>query len=492
MDLTGLALRAAAARPYVLLATAPGGTAARLAAERLVRLWDWPPADTPAQADLLLVAGPDCPPLRAAVDRLWHDLPAPRARVHAPDADDVEAALRAGQARLRSRAGWRERFDAPAEGGDGDDGGALEDGAEGAREDEGGGQALPNGARGKGRGGGRQGHGARHEGRDGGPGAGTGGGSRDAHGGHGEHGGGAGHQGHGGGAGHHGHGGGAGHHGHGGGAGHHGHGGGAGELPGGLPMAEPGEDRDGLTLDRLHVPLGPFLTDWPAGLTIRLTMQGDVVQEAEVAEPVLSGTGAAFWVQPWLRAAAGEPVPRGEAARRRAAAHLDSVARFLSVAGWPAEAVAARRLRDDLLEGASGAAVAPRLTRFARRVGGSRTLAWLTRGIGRLDAGQARAAGVSGPAARAGGDVTDRYRQWLADIRRDVGRLADAAPLGPGADESPRGLWRDDAPPSAALVALLPGLLTGAELAAARLVVASLDPDLDEPAAARRDAGVHG
>ncbi|MFR0355684.1 hypothetical protein [Streptomyces sediminimaris] len=265
------------------------------------------------------------------------------------------------------------------------------------------------------------------------------------------------------------------------------------EMPGGLPMAGQGEDRDGLTLDQLHVPLGPLLADWPAGLTVRLTLQGDVIQQAEVEEPLTptGGPDTAFWVRPWLRAAAGEPVPVGAAARRRAAAHLDSLARLLSVAGWPAEAVAARRLRDDLLDGAPGTVIAPRLDRFSRRVGRSRTLAWLTRGIGGLSAEEAREAGVSGPAARAGGDVTDRYRQWLADVRRDVGRLEEPSPLRPEDEESPRGRWADGDPPSAALVALLPRLLTGAELAAARLVVASLDPDLDELAAVRREVSVH-
>jgi hypothetical protein len=340
------------------------------------------------------------------VDRLWQDLPAPRARVHADGAGDVEPALEAGQARLGSPADQRP----PAE--------------------------SPDGA--TRRGGHSQGHG--------------------------------GHEGHG------------------------GPGGGDMEMPGGLPMAEQGEDRDGLMLDQLHVPLGPLLADWPAGLTIRVTLQGDVVQEAEVEEPSRSDTTGreAFWVQPWLRAATGEPVSSGQAARRRAAAHLDSLARLLSVAGWPAEAVVARRLRDDLLDGAPGAAVVPRLERFARRVGRSRTLAWLTRGIGSLSAVEARAAGVSGPAARADGDVTARYRYWLDDVRRDVGRLEDSALLRPGVDEGPRGRWRSEEPPSAALIALLPRLLRGAELAAARLIVASLDPDPDELAATSREVTAHG
>lgn len=463
MDVTALALRAAAARPRVLLVTLPGGTAARLEAEHVLRLRDWPLADTPAQADVLLVAGPDCPDLRPAVNRLWRDLPAPRARVHAPGASDVEAALGNGQARISSPADQRAQAEAPAgatqrgdDGGPyrqkprgggyhGDTGGSHDEHEDGnghhpdtrtRHEDS---QADP-----------QEEH---HEAHDGG---GSGGDTVQGHGGH---------------------------------EGHGGHGGGETEMPGGLPTAGLGEDRDGLTLDQLHVPLGPLLADWPTGLTIRMTLQGDVVQEAEVEElsrPATMGREA-FWVQPWLRAAAGEPVSVGEAARRRAAAHLDSLARLLSVAGWPAEAIAARRLRDDLLDGAPAAALTPRLERFARRVSRSRTLSWMTRGIGWVSVEEAREAGVSGPAARAGGDVTDRYRQWLADIHRDVGRLEEPSQLRPAVEEGSRGRWREDDPPSAALIALLPGLLTGAELAAARLIVASLDPDPDELTAARSE-----
>ncbi|MGC4912658.1 hypothetical protein [Streptomyces albogriseolus] len=414
MDLTGLTLRVAAARPHVLLAAVPGGTEVRLAAERLLKARDWPRASTPAQADLLLVAGPDLPELWAPLERLWRDMPAPRARVHARTADEVEDALNAGRALLGPPAVRPASAAPPA------DAGGHREGDHGARE--------------------------RHEGDDQTPG----------HDGHGDH------RGHG---------------------GHGGHSGGQTEMPGGLPMAGQGADRDGLTLDQLHLPLGPFLADWPAGLTVRLVLQGDVVQRVDVdepARPIDDAAAEAFWVQPWLRAASGEPVPVGEAVRRRAAAHLDSLGRLLAVAGWPAEAVRAWRLRDDLLSGAPRAAVAPRLERFTRRVGRSRTLAWLTRGIGVVTAQKAREAGVGGPAARAGGDVTSRYRQWLADIRRDLPRLEDPAPLDVAVEDSPRGPWSAEHPPSAALIALLPRLLEGAELAAARLVVASLDPDPDE------------
>ena len=42
MDLTGVMLRAGAARPHVLTVTMPGGTAVRLAAEQELRRRGWP------------------------------------------------------------------------------------------------------------------------------------------------------------------------------------------------------------------------------------------------------------------------------------------------------------------------------------------------------------------------------------------------------------------------------------------------------------------
>jgi hypothetical protein len=238
------------------------------------------------------------------------------------------------------------------------------------------------------------------------------------------------------------------------------------EVPGGLPMADRGADRDGLRLDQLHVPLGPVLPDWPAGLVVHVTLQGDLVQHAE-AQALGPGGGGSFWTEPWRRAAAGEPVTTGEAARRGAAGSDDA-------------ATVARRLRDEALAGAPGSRLRPPLHRFARRVARSRTLAWLTRGLGVLLPDDAAAAGVRGPALRAAGDVTARYRRWCAELAEAVGALEDGSPLGATGPEPPRGPLNDTQSPSAGLLAALPSLLDGAELAAARLIIASLDPDLDE------------
>ena len=226
----------------------------------------------------------------------------------------------------------------------------------------------------------------------------------------GRHGGHAGHPAHAEHAGHTGHGDHGGHGAHG---GHHHHGG----VVAGLPMAEPGPDRDGLTLDRLHVPLGPVLPDWPAGLVVHVTLQGDVVQEASAE---------------FLDAARAEPFTWPSAAARE----LDALARFLGVAGRPSEAARARRLRDATLAGARIEEEAGALLRRIRR---SRTLRWL-----------------------------------VGDIRAGTSTVADLLAARPAALEAAlAGTEPGPRPP----VGELADALVGAELAAARLIVAALDPD---------------
>ncbi|GAA4975455.1 hypothetical protein GCM10023205_47920 [Yinghuangia aomiensis] len=243
-------------------------------------------------------------------------------------------------------------------------------------------------------------------------------------------------------------------------------------------MADRADDRDGLRLDRLHLTLGPALPDWPTGLLVDVALQGDVIQEAAVrwwaSEPPAD---LPFWTEPWLQAAHGLPVPEGAAARRSCAAHLDSLARLLSVAGRPQPAARARRLRDALLGGAAAVTVAAELPRLVRSVRRSAALRHLTAGIGELPSPQAESAGLMGPAAA--GDVHRRVLAWLDAIEAAAARLDDRNPLPPDAADGPRGRL-DGRPPSQALLDVLPGLLAGAEFACARLIVASLDPDVDE------------
>ncbi len=243
----------------------------------------------------------------------------------------------------------------------------------------------------------------------------------------------------------------------------------------GLAMAERAADRDGLKLDVLHVPLGPALSDWPAGLVLHLTLQGDVAQAVEVAVMAGSTEGPSFWDEPWLRSAAGEQVTTADTERRRAASHLDSVGRLLAVAGWESAADRARELRDEIIAGAPGSDVAPRVAKLVRRTSRSKTLRWMLSDVGVIDREMADRHGLTGPPARHLGDAFARLTVWLDEIGQAMGQLDDPAPL-QGTD-GPRGPV--EAEPSTAVLALLPELLEGAELAAVRLTVASLDPDLD-------------
>lgn len=188
-----------------------------------------------------------------------------------------------------------------------------------------------------------------------------------------------------------------------------------------VPMADRADDRDGLRLDVLHVPLGPVLADWPAGLRVDLTLQGDVVQAAEVT--AVDTADGSFWD--------GRP----------AASRLDGLSRLLRVAGWDAAAERAAVLRDEALSDAVPAEVlATRFAPLARKVGRSRLLRWMTRDVG---------------------GVRETLDSWLRDIGAAFG----------GRDVPPRPPWRES-------LAALPALLDGAGPAEARLIVASLDPDL--------------
>jgi hypothetical protein len=356
VDLTALLLRVAARRPHVLVVAVPGATDVRLALEAALVRRGWPIATGPADADVLAVAGAPGPELAVVIDAVWEQVPAPRTRLAVPVPADVGERLDAAAALLADAGHQRTEVVS-----------------------------------------GNEGHHARIHSRPqpGDPAA------HGDHGGHPEHHDHAEHAHH---SDHADHGGG--HH------GHHGHGG----TVAGLPMAELGPDRDGLTLDRLHVPLGPVLPDWPAGLVVRVTLQGDVIQEAS-ADVLDAGHAVPF---EWPSAAARE---------------LDGLARFLGVAGWPSAAGQARRLRDAALSGdriETGAAA------LLRRIRRSRTLRWLVRGI------------PAGPT-----DVAALLEERLAAIE---------APL----REPQHGHHAAER---------LGELLVGAELAAARLIVAAVDPD---------------
>lgn len=234
--------------------------------------------------------------------------------------------------------------------------------------------------------------------------------------------------------------------------------------PAGLELAG-GEDdlRDGLGMDVLHVPLGPVLPDWPAGLVLRTVLSGDVVVRAEVE--VLPGAEDALGGEAAERTDAA--VPEGVARR------LDAAARVLRLAGAPDLAARAVRLRD--------APPPPRLRGLSTSNGGQNAEeAHEVRGVRELR-GRVERSRVLRWSLRAStsAETDERHDAW-AEILRNV-RLEPPADqrdvvwtlllhlLDPAAhDDDPAGRTR------AALDAL-PGLLVGVELVTARLLVAALD-----------------
>jgi len=229
-------------------------------------------------------------------------------------------------------------------------------------------------------------------------------------------------------------------------------------LPGGLVMADRAQDRDGLMLDVLHLRLGPVLPCWPAGLALDVVLQGDVVQEAEVVTYDVPDASS-YWLAPGAHDGA-LPVP-AHLHRRTAARRLDAAARLLQLAGWTAGADQARRLRDALLEPSSDRLPDAAVSALARRVRRSRSLRWALRDLGAVPPEAADGLG------RIAGDAHDRLLSWLDEAEREVG--GDAAAVSPGQAR------RDGDDSGAALRRLLPGLVTGLDVAGARLVVASLD-----------------
>lgn len=218
--------------------------------------------------------------------------------------------------------------------------------------------------------------------------------------------------------------------------------------PNGIPLAGGDGDRDGLEMDVLNVRLGPVLPHWPAGFVLRCALHGDVVAHAEVCHVDTDTVGP-----PTQLAGTGEPTcVQGIAAGSVAAARgCDDVAALLALAGWDRAGALARRARDHYLDGDSQAAQAA-VARLDRVVGRSRVLRWSLRGLAHVDS---QRAGELGLPPGLTGDVHDRLRAALFRLTRP-------------SDEAPG----DDRPsvPAEAVA----HLTTGLELAAARLVVASL------------------
>lgn len=195
--------------------------------------------------------------------------------------------------------------------------------------------------------------------------------------------------------------------------------------PDGIGLAEGAEDRDGLEMDELHLPLGPVLNHWPAGVVLHLTLNGDVATAA---------TGQR------LDSPGHRPPPRH--GPEHAARLLDSAASLLSLAGLPAQSARARRLRDRCLTEPS---VDPHdVDVLAQRLRRLRILRWLWRQT----------------------TVTDDEGHTLGLHDQLIGLVEQAARSLQGESTTREGQW-----PS---LGSLPELVRGQELSAVRLWVAAL------------------
>ncbi|MER7071926.1 hypothetical protein ABT295_09420, partial [Terrabacter sp. NPDC000476] len=213
--------------------------------------------------------------------------------------------------------------------------------------------------------------------------------------------------------------------------------------PDGIPLAEGAEDRDGLEMDELHLKLGPVLRHWPAGLEMTWTLHGDLVAEAEARWLLTAATGFA----------AQDCAPAGLLA--------DAVLDLLQLAGCMEEAHRAMRVRDRALgifwQG-SDVGLAKEADALVGRIRRLHTLRWSLRGLGRAAPGWLDERHLPSWWA---GDAYDRLLALLAALHESAATTAVAA------ERPDVPLRRTDADHAIRLC-------TGVDVAAARLVIASL------------------
>jgi len=226
-------------------------------------------------------------------------------------------------------------------------------------------------------------------------------------------------------------------------------------MPGGIPLAGGGDDRDGLEMDILTVPLGPVLPHWPAGLVVECMLQGDVIVSAKAR--ILQAASAP-------KEASKQAMTDVVDARRRIIRLCDQASQLLALAGWQAAEQNARWLRDDLLRGADLTDHGAALDRLRRRVERSTLLRWSLKGLT-----------LTGSATRDdGADPSIRHRLigWLREAAELAGTTPGGRPI--AAHDANRAQEAQEAQDA---LDALPDLLRGTDLGTARLLIAGLGLD---------------
>lgn len=325
MGLTDLLNRYAARRVHVLPVELPGRWLLRADLDCRIRGRGWAVAACPADADVLAVCGIPEPQLSEAIERIWGQLPGPRARIDVPHRRSIDSALDHAALRLADTA--HQRADAsersvqalPPEDEDADSSGGRHEGHPRTSE-----RGPTDGSRDQPHDhGGSEGSGEEHTGTDRGD---TDHGDTD----HGEM-----------------------------------------EMaPSGIALAEGGPDRDGLEMDVLHLRLGPVLAHWPAGLVLRCSLQGDVLVAARVSlvDPEYSDD-AAFG--DWAESGAALYVAR----------ECDHITDLLELTGWGQAAQMSRQVRDLLIHEGTVDRARARLATLHGKVARSRVLRWSLRDL---------------------------------------------------------------------------------------------------------------
>ncbi len=413
MDLKQTIAGMAVRRPHVLVVEVPGWAFTRFSAERELRRRGWMLSSSPAESDILLTCGVPGPEFSEIIDRVWDQLPGPRVRADTTDPGQVPGVLDESRRALLDDMAQREDAEArtvavPEAAENHDHGSGSDAHPDSGSADDLGPESSDGGQDDNDPGHGDMDHGDMdHEGMDHG--------DMD-HGGM-DHGG-------------------------------MDHGNMDMPMPGGIGLAEGGTDRDGLDLDVLHVPLGPVLPHWPAGLVVRCSLQGDVITDATVEVLPAAGSGRE-------RSPVDEGLMRG-AAGFMSAQYCDQAAGMLALLGSERLSVRALRLRDAVLDGAPAHQVSTELERLGRRIRRSRVLRWSVQ------------------------DLPGVFERLLALLEG-----ARTAP-GDGVDADTAAHLRSSATEAGALERI-PGLIIDLDVAGARLVIASLGLDTADVSPAESD-----